>query len=63
MREHGLVEDERRWWENYAYAFDILGLDYYAHAEMEWRWSAEEDRSVLRFPGGPPRGFAEVASD
>ena len=63
LHEHGVSEEERAWFEDHAALFDVLGLDYYAHSEIEWRWSREENRSVIRFPCHQPRGFAEVAGD
>lgn len=63
LREQGLTEDERRWFEDHPAPFDILGLDYYAHSEMEWRWNAEDGSPVHCFPCCHPRGFAEVAGD
>lgn len=63
LREYGLSEGERSWFEDHAAPFNVLGLDYYAHSEMEWEWHSEENRPVIRFPCHEPRGFAEVASD
>jgi beta-glucosidase/6-phospho-beta-glucosidase/beta-galactosidase len=61
--ENGLTETERDWLEDHAIPFDVIGLDYYAHSEIEWQWNAEEDRVLIRFPCQQPRGFMEVACD
>jgi beta-glucosidase/6-phospho-beta-glucosidase/beta-galactosidase len=63
LQENGVTETERAWLEDHFVPFDILGLDYYAHSEMEWRWSAEHNCSIVDFPCLEPRGFARVAND
>jgi beta-glucosidase/6-phospho-beta-glucosidase/beta-galactosidase len=63
LREQGLTDAERAWFEEHAVPFDILGLDYYAHSEMEWGWNSQENLPVHHFPCRHPRGFAEVAGD
>lgn len=40
---------------------DILGLDYYLHSEMAWRWSAEKHRPDPVAVVPVPLGFASVA--
>jgi hypothetical protein len=63
LRANGLTEDQRCWFGDHAVKIDVLGLDYYAHSEMDWAWDAEANRATLRFPCRQARGFAAVASD
>lgn len=42
---------------------DTLGLDYYIHSEMAWKWSAEKKRPDLVAVVPHPRGFASIAED
>ena len=63
LRAHGFDTDQQRWFQDHQVEIDVLGLDYYAHSEIDWQWSTAEKRSVIRFPCKRPRGFAEVAGD
>lgn len=63
LNKYGFTEEQARWFEDHPAPFDVLGLDYYAHSEMEWASAPKEPEPVLRFPCQRPRGFCEVASD
>ena len=57
LREGGAtVEELERFLENPS-PIDILGLDYYAHSELEW------DGNHRIYPNRRPHGFARVALD
>ena len=60
---HGFTDDDRCWFEDHSINIDVLGLDYYAHSEIEWGWDREAKAATLRFPCRNPRGFAAVAED
>jgi beta-glucosidase/6-phospho-beta-glucosidase/beta-galactosidase len=60
---HGVTRDELAWFEDHPAVFDVLGLDYYLHSEMEWAWSGTLKRADIRLPCERPRGFASVAHD
>jgi beta-glucosidase/6-phospho-beta-glucosidase/beta-galactosidase len=61
--EHGWRDDERQWQQDNQVPFNVLGLDYYAHSEMDWIWNAKSHRPLFRFPCERPRGFTAVATD
>lgn len=61
LRRHGFTDDDRRWFQDHATGIDVLGLDYYAHSEMEWRWNSETDSPTIDFPCKQPLGFCAVA--
>ena len=63
LEANGFAQDDRYWFEDNAVKIDVLGLDYYAHSEMEWAWSPEANHATLCFPCTQPRGFAAVACD
>ncbi len=63
LEANGFAQDDRYWFEDNAVEIDVLGLDYYAHSEMEWAWSSEANHATLRFPCTQPRGFAAVTRD
>jgi hypothetical protein len=42
---------------------DVLGLDYYAHSEIEWEWNSDVGQAAICFPCKQPQGFAAVAHD
>jgi len=63
LETHGFTEQDRCWFQEHPVNIDLLGLDYYAHSEMEWAWDANAKSAMLRFPCEQPRGFAEVAGD
>ena len=60
---NGFGDDDRRWFLDHAAKIDVLGLDYYAHSEMEWTWNEAAGQIALSFPCSQPRGFASVAGD
>lgn len=61
LQEHGFTTDDREWFIDHAGQIDVLGLDYYAHSEIDWRWHAAERRPVVDFPCKHPLGFCTVA--
>ena len=63
LQSHGFLDHQQQWFEDNAVAINVLGLDYYAHSEMEWAWSSDAARPTHRFPCSQPRGFASVAGD
>ena len=63
LERHGFTDDDKCWFEDHAINIDVLGLDYYAHSEIEWGWDQEFKCATLRFPCQLPRGFAAVADD
>ncbi len=63
LQANGWTQDHRRWFEDHPVNIDVLGLDYYAHSEIDWAWDREANRATLRFPCRQARGFAAVAGD
>ena len=61
LRQHGFSEDERHWFQDHASPIDVLGLDYYAHSEIEWRWNRASEGPAIDFPCKNPQGFAATA--
>lgn len=61
--EHGFSRDDQQWFQDHTAPFDILGLDYYHHSEIDWAWSADQRCAQIQFPCERPRGFADLASD
>ena len=61
LTAHGFTEDDRQWYADHSGGIDILGLDYYAHSEIAWRWDSAEGRAVMDFPCNQPIGFAALA--
>lgn len=58
LRENGASENDLNWFVEYPARIDVIGLDYYAHCELEW--SAPD---VRIYPNRNPIGFAELAID
>ncbi len=50
LLEHGMRNDQWRSLRDHAVPFDVMGLDYYHHSEINWIWDRENNRPVLRFP-------------
>lgn len=63
LRSHGASADDLRWFEDHPASCDVLGLDYYIHSEMDWVWSAEENRPDIAARVNRPLGFAAIARD
>ena len=61
LRTNGLSEDDRAWLADHPARFDVLGLDYYHHSEIDWYWDQRLRRANIRFPCEQPLGFASVA--
>jgi beta-glucosidase/6-phospho-beta-glucosidase/beta-galactosidase len=62
LRRYGGTEDIL-WLSDNRVSFDVLGLDYYIHSEMEWKWDATLRRPNISWPVQEPVGFAAVARD
>ncbi len=63
LQEHGFTDDDSFWFQDNACQMDVIGLDYYAHSEMDWGWDWKLNAATLRFPCRYPRGFSAVACD
>jgi len=57
LRQHGASIQKLEWFTGNPSGIDILGLDYYAHSELEW------NRGERVYPNQNPEGFAIVAMD
>lgn len=57
LHKHGAGSEELEWFTKNPSRIDILGLDYYAHSELEWNCRARI------YPNRHPEGFAAVAMD
>ena len=57
LRKHGASAKKLEWFGTNPTRIDILGLDYYAHSELEWNI----DKRI--YPNRDPEGFADVATD
>lgn len=60
LQAHGFSEADLFWFREHRQPFDVLGLDYYPHQEIDWAWSDEEQAAVIRFPCSHGLGFAEI---
>ncbi len=57
LRNHGASVERIEWFNKNPSRIDILGLDYYAHSELEWNL----DERI--YPNLHPEGFANIAMD
>lgn len=57
LQRHGAATERLAWFAEHPARIDILGLDYYAHSELEW------SNAGRIFPVRKPEGFAAVAMD
>lgn len=57
LRKHGAPVQRLEWFTENPARIDVLGLDYYAHSELEW------SRRGRILPIQKPEGFAAVAMD
>lgn len=55
LRSGGASVEKLRWFTENPARIDVLGLDYYAHSELEWRGSRR------LYPNRNPEGFAAIA--
>jgi len=55
--EHGASFDKLEWFTKNPSRIDVIGLDYYAHSELEWNLKKRI------YPNRNPEGFAAVAID
>ncbi len=63
LSSNGFTEHQRHWFQDHATQIDVLGLDYYAHSEIDWAWNSGAGNAEVCFPCRRPRGFSEVARD
>ena len=63
LRGGGFTGEDESWFRDHAMKIGIVGLDYYAHSEIEWQWNAASNGPHLRFPCAQARGFVAVATD
>jgi beta-glucosidase/6-phospho-beta-glucosidase/beta-galactosidase len=60
LAANGFTDADMHWLQENRATFDVLGLDYYVHSEMEWYWDRKLGRANI---GGPVRradGFASL---
>jgi hypothetical protein len=57
LRNFGATEKRLRWFIDNPARIDVLGLDYYAHSELEWNANGRV------YPNLFPEGFVSVAMD
>jgi beta-glucosidase/6-phospho-beta-glucosidase/beta-galactosidase len=50
LAEHGFTDDDMHWLADHPAHIDVLGLDYYMHCEMEWRFEKELNRPNIACP-------------
>jgi hypothetical protein len=41
LRANGFNDHHRHWFRDHPVEIDVLGLDYYAHSEIEWEWNSD----------------------
>jgi hypothetical protein len=63
LRKHGAADRDLHWFAEHPAQMDVLGLDYYIHSEMEWRWEEALGRPNIAWPVGQPVGFAVLARE
>jgi len=63
LTDNGITLDDLLRFSDRPVRVDILGLDYYAHSEMEWCWNRYCSRAAIRLPHSCPVGFAHVAAE
>ena len=57
LRKHGFTTDQMSWQQANPGTIDILGMDYYAHSEMDWYWDAGLGRANIGGTVQRPAGF------
>ena len=57
LRENGASVEKLKWFTENPSRIDVLGLDYYAHSELEWNLDARV------YPNRNPEGFAQIAME
>ena len=63
LRGHGVTDQDLSWLSDHGQSFDVLGLDYYIHSEIEWYWDSSLNRANISWPVRRPAGFAPVAAE
>jgi beta-glucosidase/6-phospho-beta-glucosidase/beta-galactosidase len=63
LHQHGAKDGQLQWFADHPAPFDILGLDYYPHSEIDWAWNAAAAAPEIRFPCSHGLGFARVGHD
>jgi hypothetical protein len=59
----GLDSNTARWLQENPIRIDVLGLDYYPHSEIDWRYDSRLGCPNIHGPVESPRGLASVALD
>ena len=57
LTRHGMTADDIKWFRRHPARVDVLGLDYYAHCELEWNTRGRV------WPNRMPEGFTAVAME
>lgn len=57
LQRHGFTTEQMSWLQENPGRIDILGLDYYAHSEMDWYWDSRLGRANIGAPVQSPAGF------
>ncbi len=60
---NGVPEADLLWFLDNRVQFDVLGLDYYIHSEIEWYFDRDLGRTNIYWRVENPRGFRNVALD
>jgi len=63
LGQHGFTDNDMHWLADNRVSFDVLGLDYYIHSEMEWYSDPALGRSNFSQPVCHPVGFAHIAKE
>ena len=63
LSANGFMDDDMHWLADHPAQFDVLGLDYYMHCEMEWYHVSELNRPNISWPSLNPVGFAAVGRE
>ena len=57
LRKNGASVEKLEWFTENPSRIDVLGLDYYAHSELEWNGNERV------YPNRNPEGFAQIAME
>jgi beta-glucosidase/6-phospho-beta-glucosidase/beta-galactosidase len=63
LTRNGASDADLAWFARHPARIDVLGLDYYAHSEMDWAWSPEKRRPDITPVLSESRGFAAIANE
>jgi len=54
---NGIHQEELQWFRDNPVDVDVVGLDYYAHSEIDWKWNSKGNYPDLSWPVSAPRGL------